>query len=92
MLIVANVMVALTIVGVASAYGYVHWRLGQIHTKQLTALTPSSGGGGAGGGASSTKSQAFTLLIVGSDSRAALSNTPDNTQFGAKSQRRRAAF
>jgi LCP family protein required for cell wall assembly len=84
-LIVANVMVALTIVGVASAYGYVHWRLGQIHTKQLTALTPSSGGAGAGGGASSTKSKAFTLLIVGSDSRAALSNTPDNTQFGAKS-------
>ncbi len=77
-LIVANVLVALTVIGVAGAYGYVHWRLGQIHTKHLSALTApgTSGSGGAG------KNQPFTLLIVGSDSRAALSNSADNTQFG----------
>jgi LCP family protein required for cell wall assembly len=75
-LIVANILVALTVVGVAGAYGYVHWRLGQIHTKHLSALTAPGSIAGAG------KNQPFTLLVVGSDSRAALSNTPDNNQFG----------
>ena len=72
LLITANVAVALCLIGVASAYGYVNWRFGQIHTKKLPALTAIGGGGG----------KPFTLLVVGSDSRAALSNTPDNAQFG----------
>jgi LCP family protein required for cell wall assembly len=74
LLILANVGVALCLIGAASAYGYVNWRFGQIHTKNLPALT--GGGGGCGGGSP------FTLMVVGSDSRAALSNTPDNSQFG----------
>ena len=70
-------MVALTIIGAASAYGYVNWRFGQIHTKHLSALTtkgPDSAGSGGG--------KAFTLLVVGSDSRAALDANGDASQFG----------
>src|ERR1700728_1350685 len=78
LLIVANVMVALTIIGAASAYGYVNWRFNQIHTEHLSNLQPpgSSGGGGGGGG------KPFTLLVVGSDSRAALADTPGDAAFG----------
>ncbi len=77
LLIVANVMVALTIIGAASAYGYVNWRFDQIHTEHLTNLQSPGGGGGGGGGG-----KPFTLLVVGSDSRAALANTPGNAAFG----------
>ena len=70
-LILANAMVALTIIGTASAYGYVSWRLGQIHKTKLHSLAAKHGGNSA----------AFTMLIVGSDSRAALTG-PDNQQFG----------
>jgi LCP family protein required for cell wall assembly len=73
-LIAANVVVAVCLVGTASAYGYVQWRLGQIRKEKLTALTSINGG------------KPFTLLIVGSDSRAALSaNNPANAQFGGSS-------
>jgi LCP family protein required for cell wall assembly len=68
------VVVALCLVGTASAYGYVQWRLGQIRKEKLTALTSVNGG------------KPFTLLIVGSDSRSALSaNDPANAQFGGAS-------
>jgi LCP family protein required for cell wall assembly len=80
LLIAANVMVALTIFGVASAYGYVNWRFGQIHTKNLSALTTKGPSGGGGGGG-----KPFTLLVVGSDSRAALSANGDPSQFGSSS-------
>jgi LCP family protein required for cell wall assembly len=76
-LIAANVMVALTIIGAASSYGYVKWRFDQIHTKTLPALTTthSSGAGGSSGG------PPFTLLLVGSDSRAGLTG-PDAQLLG----------
>jgi LCP family protein required for cell wall assembly len=80
LLVAANIMVALTIIGAASAYGYVNWRFGQIHTKHLSALTtrgPNAGGGSGGG--------PFTLLLVGSDSRAALNASGDPSQFGSAS-------
>jgi LCP family protein required for cell wall assembly len=77
LLIAANVMVALTIIGAASAYGYVNWRFGQIHTKHLSALTTPHGAAATGGGG-----KPFTLLVVGSDSRAAIAAGGDNTQFG----------
>lgn len=68
-------MVAACIVGTASAYGYVQWRLGQIRKEKLTALTSINGG------------KPFTLLVVGSDSRSALSsNDPSNAQFGPSAQ------
>jgi LCP family protein required for cell wall assembly len=77
LLIAANVMVAVAILGVATAYGYVNWRFGQIHTKNLSALTTKGPTGGGGGG------NPFTLLVVGSDSRAALSANGDPSQFGS---------
>ena len=71
----ANALVAMCLVGTVSAYGYVQWRLGQIRHEKLTALTNVNGG------------KPFTLLIVGSDSRAALNaNDPANAQFGSASQ------
>ena len=75
-LITANIFVALCLLGAGGAYGYAVWRVGQIHKEKLTHLSTShsSGGGGA----------AFTVLIVGSDSRSALSG-PDNAQFGGSS-------
>lgn len=67
----------LTIVGAAGAYGYVKWRFAQIHTKDVSTLTEKSTGGGA----------PFTLLVVGSDSRAAISaNNPNSQAFGSSSQ------
>ncbi|MBV9660781.1 MAG: LCP family protein [Acidimicrobiales bacterium] len=73
-LIAVNILVALCIVGTASAYGYVQWRLDQIHREHISNLA----GGVAGG-------QPFTMLIVGSDSRSALANNADNKQFGGSS-------
>ncbi len=76
-MITANVLVALTILGAASAYGYVKWRFAQIHTKNVSTLTQKDTGGGA----------PFTLLIVGSDSRAAIAANNGNSQaFGGSSQ------
>ena len=72
-LIAINAVVALCLIGTASAYGYVQWRLDQIHRENLTNLT------GAGGG------KPFNLLIVGSDTRSALANNADNKQFGGGS-------
>jgi LCP family protein required for cell wall assembly len=80
LLIAANVMVALTIIGAATAYGYVNWRFGQIHTKHLSALTTKGANGSGGGGG-----KPFTLLVVGSDSRAALNASGDPSQFGSAS-------
>ena len=67
---------ALTILGAASAYGYVKWRFAQINTKTINTLTQKSTGGGA----------PFTLLVVGSDSRAAIAANGGNSQaFGSGS-------
>ncbi|MBO0729369.1 MAG: LCP family protein [Acidimicrobiaceae bacterium] len=56
MLIVANVCAALTLLSIIGAFGYVTWRLSQIHKEDIAGLTASSGGG-------------FTMLVVGSDTR-----------------------
>ena len=70
LLIAANIIVAVCIIGTASAYGYVQWRLGQIRREHVQSLTSVNGG------------KPFTMLIVGSDSRSALANNADNAQFG----------
>jgi LCP family protein required for cell wall assembly len=63
-----NVLVAVCLVGTASAFGYIQWRLNQIHRERISSLDKgASGSGGA----------PFTVLIVGSDSRAALSDAND---------------
>jgi LCP family protein required for cell wall assembly len=73
--VAANIVVALCLLGTVSAYGYVQWRLGQIRKEKLPALISVNGG------------KPFTLLIVGSDSRSALSaNDPGNAQFGPASE------
>ncbi len=64
-------LVAVCLIGAASAYGYVEWRLNQIHRESLSHLAGAAGSG-----------KPFTLLIVGSDSRSALGNSADNKQFG----------
>lgn len=76
MLIAANAFVALTILAAGGAYGYVKWRLGQIHTKHLTALSTNTGSASGGGGG-----RPFTLLVVGSDTRA-LATSTDSASFG----------
>ena len=79
-----EVLVALVIVTSASAYGYVQWRLGQIHRIKIAGLTIT--GPGANTPDASTQHSSggppFTVLIVGSDSRAALS---DGSNFGGAS-------
>jgi LCP family protein required for cell wall assembly len=67
------VVVAVCLIGAVSAYGYVQWRLGQIHREKIAGLTSINGG------------KPFTVLLVGSDSRAALANNTDNQQFGGAS-------
>ena len=71
----ANVLVALTVIGVAGAYGYVKWRFAQIKTKDIPTLTQKDTSSG----------QPFTLLVVGSDSRAAIAAGTGNAQFGGSS-------
>ena len=65
-----NVIVAACLIGAVSAYGYVQWRLDQIHREKVAGLTSINGG------------KPFTVLLVGSDSRAALGSSADNQQFG----------
>ena len=71
-------LVALCLIGTASAYGYVQWRLDQIHREKISDLTNGSAGS-SGSRGSSSGGAPFTMLIVGSDSRAALS---DAAEFG----------
>ncbi len=75
-LIATNVLVAITLVGALSAYGYVGWRLGQIKRISI----PSLGSHPAAGAGSP-----MTILIVGSDSRAGLSGQ-DTQSFGSATQ------
>ncbi len=75
LLVAVNVAVAVCLIGTVSAYGYVQWRLGQIKKEKLSALTAINGG------------KPFTMLLVGSDSRAALAaNNPGNAQFGSAAE------
>jgi len=72
-LVGANIVVAMCIIGAVSAYGYVQWRLDQIHREKIAGLTAINGG------------KPFTILVVGSDSRSALATNADNKQFGGSS-------
>ena len=69
MLIGVNVLTALAIIGAGTAYGYVQWRLGQIKRIPVVDLRP------VGHSSQSPKTPTvstppFTLLVIGSDSRA----------------------
>jgi len=81
-LITANVLVGLAIVGTVSAYGYVQYRLDQIQRVTVPGLAPT--------GVNDPKSQSkktvddslppFTVLIIGSDTRSLGSGS--STAFG----------
>jgi LCP family protein required for cell wall assembly len=70
MLIGVNVVVAVCLLGAAGAFGYVEHVLGNVKKVSLGSLTASSG--------------AFTVLIVGSDSRTLTG--PGNAQFGSAAE------
>jgi LCP family protein required for cell wall assembly len=68
-LVAANVIAAASIIGVASAYGYINVQLGRIKTDSIAALSKTGAG------------KPFTMLIVGSDTRA----LSDGKAFGGNS-------
>jgi LCP family protein required for cell wall assembly len=68
-LVAANVVAAAAIIGVASAYGYINVQLGRIKTDSISALSKTAAG------------KPFTMLIVGSDTRA----LNDGKVFGGNS-------
>jgi LCP family protein required for cell wall assembly len=74
LLIGVNVMVAMMLIAAGTVYGYANWRFSQISRIVL----PHIKGGGAAPGAP------MTILVVGSDSRAADTGS-DAKQFGSAS-------
>jgi LCP family protein required for cell wall assembly len=71
MLVLVNIFVALCLIGAGGAYGYVHHELGNVKKVNLAALSVAGAG-------------PFTVLIVGSDTRA-LPGAP-NASFGTAAQ------
>jgi LCP family protein required for cell wall assembly len=80
MLIMANVLVALVLLGAASAYGYVNWRLGQIKKIDVNHLFAQGSSSQSNGGSLAP----FTMLVIGSDSRNLGSGA--SAQFGNDQQ------
>ena len=81
-LVAANLFTALSLLGAASAYGYVQWRLGEIKRISVSGLHRVG---------SSTQSRSvgsniapFTLLAIGSDTRNL--GAGGSAQFGSASQ------
>ncbi|MDQ6784482.1 MAG: LCP family protein [Actinomycetota bacterium] len=68
-LISVNMLAAVSVIGIASAYGYINVQLGRIKTAHISALAKKGSG------------KPFTMLIVGSDTRA----LADGKAFGASS-------
>ena len=80
-LIGVNVVTALCLVVAGSAFGYIQWRLGQLSRVHIYGLHPQgrSSQSGARGPAA-----AFTLLVIGSDTRNL--GTGGGAQFGSDTQ------
>ncbi len=79
-LIALNVLTALALIGAGSAYGYVQWRLGQI--KRIPVAGLHAQGHSSQSVANGSSTPAFTMLVIGSDTR----NINGGTQFGGTSQ------
>jgi LCP family protein required for cell wall assembly len=75
LLIGVNLFVALCLVGTATVAGYVEWRLRQINTVDVAGLRANG---------NTPSSKPFTLLVVGSDTRALTG--ANNAQFGTEAQ------
>jgi LCP family protein required for cell wall assembly len=67
-LIAANVLTALALVGAGSAYAYVQWRLGQIN--RIPVLGLARPGHSSQSAASGSSAPPFSMLVIGSDTRA----------------------
>jgi LCP family protein required for cell wall assembly len=78
LLIGLNVFLAVCLLAIGSLYGYVTFRLGQIHRISIGGLTIGAAPGVTSGGGGPP----MNILVVGSDSRAALSSADDN-EFGS---------
>ena len=74
-LIVTNVIVAVLVIAAASVYGYTQWRFGQIKRIAVPTLVQPA--------KSEPPGSPFTVLVVGSDSRAVLTG-PGDQQFNDK--------
>jgi LCP family protein required for cell wall assembly len=75
LLIGVNLVVFVCLVGAASVVGYVQYRFGQINTVSIRALRD---------GGSTPATQPFTMLVVGSDSRALTG--ANNAEFGSETE------
>jgi LCP family protein required for cell wall assembly len=78
-LIAVNVVVALTLVTVGLAYGYVRYRLDAIHTMAAKTLTPT-------GKTTADGLPPENVLLIGNQSRACLTTQAQIAQFGDPSQ------
>jgi LCP family protein required for cell wall assembly len=66
-LIAANILTALAILGAASAYAYVQWRLGQI--KRVPVVGLQAQGKSSQSRPTGSAPAPFTMLVIGSDTR-----------------------
>lgn len=76
LLIAANIVVAVCIIGVAAGYGYLHYQFGRIDKVKLGSILKSDANDGP--------SAPMTVLLVGSDSRANLDPTEAQSYGSAK--------
>ena len=84
----ANIAVAAALVLAGTAFGYAEWRLsqiGRVHVKSLTAVGHDRQSTKIAAGTSSA-GPPETILLVGSDSRAALAGTASANQYGTSAQ------
>ena len=67
-LIAANIFTALAILAAGSAYGYVQWRLGEI--QRIPVLGLHAPGSSSQSKSTGSSAPPFTMLVIGSDTRA----------------------
>jgi LCP family protein required for cell wall assembly len=81
LLIAANVVTALSLLGAGGAYGYVQWRLGEI--RRITVGGLHQQGHSAQSRSDGSSISPFTLLAIGSDTRNL--GSASSAQFGSSS-------
>jgi LCP family protein required for cell wall assembly len=88
-LLITNLMVAVSLISVSVVFGYVRYRVAQVKTIKLPSLTPvarrRSSSGGGGGSAPVAGPPAMNILLVGSNTRTGL-DPSEAAQFGSGSQ------
>ena len=89
-LVGVNILIAVSLVASGSAFGYAEWRLHQIHRVHVRSLTAvgrdAQSAKTVEGGKPVGAAPPETILLVGSDSRAALAGTPSAGQYGSTAQ------